>query len=284
MSLFFVDNNCDLGSELIGKLSIECIDFPYSLDGETRTFDGDYDKLVSKARKLVKVEAGVLTSRNYVSIFEQCFKRDDDVVYLYTSEKIYDTKNLLKAKEKLDKAYPDRKLLLLDTANFSIAQGLISYDLAMKYRNGATLDELEEYFYKVKNEYTLYITMDSVESLVDGGLVPSTLVSGSGLSVKPILAVDVDGKFQLIEKVSGKKKAAAKLLDYIRKYGSNVADYPVGIVYAEDATLANELRDKVIEHFGEETKVIVGRLSPNNLGLIGLGGLGISFHVKKKVV
>ena len=74
MSLFFVDNNCDLGSELIGKLSIECIDFPYSLDGETRTFDGDYDKLVSKARKLVKVGAGVLTSRNYVSIFEQCFK------------------------------------------------------------------------------------------------------------------------------------------------------------------------------------------------------------------
>ena len=284
MSLFFVDSNCDLGAEIIGKLSVECVTFPYSLDDESRTFDGDYDKLISKSRKLVKIGAGTLTSRNYVSIFEQCFKRGDDVVYLYTSEKIYSTKNLLKAKDKLNKDYPDRKLLLLDTCNFSIAQGLISYEMAMKYRNGATLEELEEYFYKIKNEYALYITMDSTQNLVDGGLVPSTLVSGSGLSVKPILSVDYDGKFQLVEKVSGKKKAAAKLLDYMRKYGSNVADYTVGIVYAEDKSLAEELRTKVIENFGEETKVIVGRFSPNNLSLVGLGGLAVSFHVKKKIV
>ena len=284
MSLFFVDSNCDLGAELIGKLSIECVTFPYSLDDENRTFDGDYDKLISKSRKLVHIGAGSLTSRNYVSIFEQCFKRGDDVLYLYTSEKIYNTKNLLKAKEKLDKEYPDRKLLLLDTCNFSIAQGLISYELAMKYRNGATLEELEEYFYKVKNEYALYITMDSVQNLIDGGLVPSTLVSGSGLSVKPILSIDYDGNFQLVEKVSGKKKAAMKLLDYMRKYGSNVADYTVGIVYAEDRILAEELKAKVIESFGEETKVVVGRFSPNNLSLIGLGGLAVSFHVKKKIV
>lgn len=284
MSLFFVDSNCDLGAELIGKLSVECVTFPYTLDDEPKTFDGDYDKLISKSRKLVEIKAGTLTSRNYVSIFEQCFKRGDDVVYLYTSEKIYSTKNLLKAKDKLVKDYPDRKLLLLDTCNFSIAQGLISYEMAMKYRNGATLDELEEYFYKIRNEYALYITMDSTKGLTDGGLVPPTLVSGSGLSVKPILSVDYDGKFQLVEKVSGKKKAAAKLLDYIRKYGSNVADYTVGIVYAEDKALAEELKAKVIENFGEETKVIVGRFSPSNLSIIGLGGLAISFHVKKKIV
>ena len=70
----------------------------------------------------------------------------------------------------------------------------------------------------------------------------------------------------------------------MRKYGSNVADYTVGIVYAEDRILAEELKAKVIESFGEETKVIVGRFSPNNLSLIGLGGLAVSFHVKKKIV
>ena len=83
--------------------------------------------------------------------------------------------------------------------------------------------------------------------LTDGGLVPTTLVSGSGLSVKPILSVDYDGKFQLVEKVSGKKKAAAKLLDYIRKYGSNVADYTVGNSYPPSGAGQSKRAEKLSE-------------------------------------
>ncbi|MBE5738226.1 MAG: DegV family EDD domain-containing protein [Clostridiales bacterium] len=284
MSLFFVDNNCDLGNELIGKMSIECIDFPYLLDGKVMTFDYDYSKLVSKSKKLLKIEALELSKENYVSIFKQCFDRGDDVIYLYASEKIFNTKNLTDAKTQLEQLYPDRKLLLIDSCSFSIGQGLISYDIAMQYRNGATISEIEEYSYKIKNEYALYLTVDTANTLVDNGLVPSTMVAGASLSVKPILTIDFDGSFQLVEKVSGKKRAVSKMVDYIRQYGSNVADYPIGIVYSDNETQANELREKVVEYFGEEAKILMGRFSPSNLSIVGVGAIGICFHVKKKSV
>ena len=80
-----------------------------------------------------------------------------------------------------------------------------------------------------------------------------------------------------------KKKAVLKLLELCRQCGTNVIDYPISVVYSNDEALANELVDKLKEHFGNEAQIFLSQLSPANAGIIGDAVLGIAFHVHKKI-
>lgn len=280
MSLFFVDNNCDLPRDLLAKMPVECINFPCTLNGEIIKFDKIYDGLGFKPNMLT-MEVSTPSTSDYVEIFKQCFYRGDDVAYVYASEKLLDTSNLMEARDLLLKDFPERKLLLIDSSNFSIAQGIISYMLALMYRNGATLDEIADYSTKIKDEFQVMLSLNSLDTLIQNGHIENTTIGGGALRVRPIVTVDSEGKFQVIDKVSGKKKSMLQLLEYIKKMGANVVDYPIGIVCNDDDSLALELKENIIKYFGEETFVIMGKFSPNNLSLIG-DGLGLCFHVKKK--
>ncbi len=281
MSLFFVDSNCDLPRELLSKMPVECINFPCTLNGEIVKFDKVYDGLGFKPNMLT-MEASSPSTSDYVEIFKQCFYRGDDVIYVYASSKLLDISNLLEAKDLLLKDFPERKLLLIDSSNFSVGQGIVSYMLMMMYRNGATLDEIAEYYDKIKDEFQVFLSLNSLTPLVEAGLVPNATISGGALRVRPIVTVDSEGKFQVVDKVSGKKKSMLQLFEFIKKLGANVVDYPIGIVYNDDDSLALELKDNLVKYFGDETFVIMGKFSPNNLSLIG-GGFGICFHVKKRI-
>lgn len=280
MSLFFVDSNCDLPRDLLTKMPVECINFPCTLNGEVIKFDKIYDGLGFKPNMLT-MEVSSPSTSDYVEVFKQCFYRGDDVIYVYASKNLISVDNLMEAKELLYKDFPNRRLLLIDSSNFSIGQGIISYMLAMMYRNGATLDEISDYYDKIKDEFQVFLSLNSLNVLSDAGLVSNASISGGALRVRPIVTVDSSGKFQVVDKVFGKKKSMLQLFEIIKKMGANVVDYPIGIVYNDDDSLALELKENLIKHFGDEVFVVMGRFSPNNLSIIG-GGLGICFHVKKR--
>ena len=88
--------------------------------------------------------------------------------------------------------------------------------------------------------------VDNVEQLYLNNLLPSNSVAGTSLNIKPILTIDIDGKFQVVDKVSGKRKALSTLITYIRQIGKNVADYPIGIVYTDNENMAIELKDEIL--------------------------------------
>lgn len=281
MSLFFVDSNCDLPRELLAKMPVECINFPCVLNGEIVKFDRVYDGL-GFTPNMLKLEPSSPSTLDYVDAFRQGFYRGDDIVYLYASKKIFDTKNLSEAIDILKQEFPSRKLLAIDTCNFSIGQGLVSYALAMKYRSGATLDELEEMANTIKAEYQVFLSLDSLDTLNQHKVLLGSQMTGGALRVRPMVTVGEVGDFELFDKVSGKKKSMLKLADYIEEYGANVVDYPIAIVYSDDDTLANELKRVLTHKFGDEAYIMLSRFSPNNRSLVG-GGIGVCFHTKRKV-
>lgn len=276
----FVDSNCDLPRELLAKMPVECINFPCILNGEIVRFDKVYDGL-GFTPNMLKLEPTSPSVDDYVEVFRQGFYRGDDIVYLYTSQKIFDTKNLSEAISVLKNEFPKRKLLAIDTCNFSIGQGLVSYALAMKYRAGATLEELEEMSKSIKDEYQVFLSLDSLDTLNHNGVLLGSQMAGGALRVRPVVTINESGEFALFDKVSGKKKSMLKLVEYIREYGANVVDFPIAIVYSDDDTLANELKSTLVREFGDEAYIMLSRFSPNNRSLIG-GGIGVCFHVKKK--
>lgn len=284
MSLFFVDSNCDLNRDYIKKLGVECIDLPYSINDKTFPFDEefDYKKFYSKYKKGVIVNNVNLSTENYMDIFSKCLDLGDDIVYVHSSQNLVDISNLISARDTLKEVYPDRKIEIIDSSNISVGQGALSIELAMMYRRGDSIDEIVEASFDKKHEYAMYFASSNCEKMRNRGLIDGSVIPGTVLNIKPIFSIDIDGKIQLVDKVSGKKKAILKLVEICRQYGKNVVDYPVAIVYSNDEASANELAEKLKEHFGSEMQISISQMSPANAGILGDSVLGLSFHVHKK--
>lgn len=286
MSLIFVDSSCDLDRDYIKKLGIECVDLPYSINDKTFSYDDDFDykKFYSKCKKGVIINNVPLKENEYIDIFDKCLSLGDDIIYIHSSSNIIDMANLVSAKNTLAEIYPDRKLELIDSENLSIGQGLISIAIAMMYRRGDSVKEIVEKSFDIKKEYAMYFATGNSEQMCNRGLIDSNSVSGSMLNIRPIYTIDVDGKVSLVDKVSGKKKSVLKLLELCRQHGSNVADYPIAVVYGNDEAIAKELYEKLKEQFGSEAQIFMTQMSPANVGVLGDSVLGISFHVHKKII
>lgn len=286
MSLFFVDSNCDLDKDYIKKLGIECIDMSYSINDKIFNFDDefDYKKFYSKCKKGVVINNVNLSSAEYINIFSKCMELGDDIIYVHSSQNLIDLANLQKAVKDLKELFPDRKLELIDSQNISIGQGALSIDLAMMYRRGDSIDEIVSASYDKKNEYAMYFASGNCEQMQNRGLIDGSIVPGTMLNIKAIFGIDCDGKIQLVDKVSGKKKAVLKLLELCRQQGENVADYPVAITYTTDEVSAKELYDKIKEYYGNEIQLSINQMSPANVGVLGDNVLGITFHVHRKII
>lgn len=284
MSLLFVDSGCDLSANHIKMLGVECINIPYSINDNVLSFsdDFDYEKFYSKYRKGVVVNVQPLSEKDYLDIFEPAIK-GDDVIYIHSSENIADLQSLKNVRDELLKKYPNRKLELIDSANISAGQGVFSYLIAKMYRNGATIDELLESANSIKNEIATYMVIDSLEELSNNGKISSNKVIGTALNIKPIIAMDIDGKIQVADKVSGRKKAINKLVDIVRQEGENVIDYPIMVTHSHAENDAKLLVDKLKECYGEDVQVLESKISPSNTAIFGLNAVGISFHVHSKI-
>ncbi len=285
MSLFFVDNSCDLDFEQIHKLGIECFGIPYLINDVEHSFDDDfsYEKFFSKVRKGVVLAHRPLTKQEYIQTLEPALSNGDDVVYVYASGKIFNSEELKKAQEKLLTKYPDRRLELIDSQNFSAGLGMIAIELALKYKNGCTIDEIVDYSFQLKNKVSTYMVIKSLENLSLNGVIDNSNFVGSSLNVNYIVAIDIDGELRVIEKVSGRKKAISKLVQAVRQQGQNITDYSLIITESQCGTEGQELVAKLKEYYGDELRVILQKMSPTSTAYVGIGAIAIAFKVHRKL-
>lgn len=286
MSLFFASSSSDLSHKTIKKLGIECINYPYKKDNNLHYFDEDFDfgGFYSKLRKGVNFDYANLNEDDLEKIFEPCFKQGDDIVFVYSSGNIVDDSAIKKVKITLEEKFPERKLCLIDSKNISIGEGMVAYLCAMLYRKGEDFQSIENKSLDIINESAFFFATNNSNKLEDNLIIEkASITGGTALNIKPIWTVNIDGKVELYDKVSGKKKCLAKLLEIIRQLGENVVDYPISIVYTFDELSANELKTKILETFGSDAQVTIARMSPNNAMLLGEDILGLSFHMHRKL-
>ena len=285
MSLLFAGSSSDLNIKTIKKLGIECVNYPYKKDGTLHHFDDDFDfaGFYSKVKKGTNFEYVQLTSADYKAIFEPCLNQGDDIIFVHSSENIINIDELKTAKLELEGKYPDRKILLIDSKNISVGEGVVAYNCALLYRKGEDLNAIEEKSLDIINESAFFFATSNSKKLENNNLVTSAITGGTALNIKPIWSVNIDGKIELFDKVSGKKKCVSRLLEIMRQYGENVADYLIEIVYTIDENSAIDLKDKILETFGSDTSVIIERMTPNNAVLIGEDVLGLAFHIHRKL-
>lgn len=287
MSLFFVDNSCDLSPQQIKSLGIECFNLHTLLDGLQIRYsedeDFDYQKFYSKVRKGMAIVNKPLTEKQYIDIFEPALEMGDDIIYVHASDCLINNEKLNSAKNKLLEKYSDRRFEIIDSKNFSAGHGSVCFKLALMYHNGNSIDEILEASYDIKDSMAMYMVTDSLEPLSSNGVIDTGAVVGTALNIKSIIAVDIDGKFRLVEKVSGKKRALSKVIQLIRQTGKNVADNIIVISSSCPDADTKSVEEQLKSYFGEDVNLLVHKISPCNTAIVGGGTMCIAFNVHKKI-
>ena len=289
MYQLFCDSNCELWYTTVKELGLNVIRMPYFSGGEEHYYDmgenTDFKAFFDRMKAGECPKTAALNEYAYMEYFEPVLARGEDIYYITFSHQMSATFQSMKAAiAALKEKYPDREIRWKDSKLISLGSGFVTYYGALKYKEGATMSELDEYLDELIEHTSIYFAVDDLTYLYRGGRVSGvSKVIGNMLGIKPILYMNKEGKIINIDKVKGKRKAIARLLDAVVQDGEDVADYRVYILEASAIEDANVLAENIREKF-PGVEVVVQTVGPVIGSHCGPGTVGVIFHCKKKEI
>ncbi len=283
MYQLFCDSNCELWHTSVKELGINVIRMPYTLNGVEYFYDmgenTDFAAFFKAMREGAVPKTSALNEFAYTEYFEPVLARGEDIYYITFSHAMSATFSAMDAAiAKLKEKYPERTVKTIDTKNICMGDGLIVYYAALKYREGASMEELDEYVKELIPHTATYFAVDDLTYLYRGGRVSGvSKVVGSLLNIKPILHFDNEGRIINIAKAKGFKKALSELKGYLKKTVCDVDKFKIFVVYADCEGAARDFVDSIKADL-PTADVVLQPIGPVIGSHCGPGTVGICFR------
>lgn len=278
-----VDSACDMSERILKDWGVYAASLRFRFEGELEEYNNNdlpaadfYQKM--RAGGIAKTSA--VNVEDFKKLFEQHLEDGKDVLYLGFSSGISTTYNSARlAAEELSAAYPDRKILTVDTLAASSGVGLLIY-LAVQQKNaGATIEEVAQYVTDLRLKLCHWFTVDDLQYLKRGGRVsPTAAFVGGVLGIKPVMHVDNAGKLIPMSKVRGRRAALQAMADQYGKLVDTSISAPVYISHGDcmnDVELLKKLlKDQYnadVEIVSDVGPVIGAHSGPGTLALFFVG-------------
>ena len=287
MYRLFCDSNCELWHTTVKELGLEVIRMPYILDGEEIYYDmgenTDFKAFFDKMRAGSTPKTSALNEYNYIEYFEPVLARGEDIYYITFSHQMSGTFNAMKrAIEELKEKYPERTIRYKDSKTICMGSGFVTYYGALKYKSGASMDELDAYLDDVIAHTGTYFVVDDLTYLYRGGRISGVSKTiGNLLRLKPVLHINEEGVIINVDKFMGMKRSLAQLRTYVREKGLDVNKYKVIVVHADCEEEAKNFIESLKAEFGE-LDIILQPVGPVIGAHCGPGTIGLIFHCSEK--
>lgn len=287
MYRLFCDSNCELWHTTVKELGLEVIKMPYILDGEEIYYDmgenTDFKAFFNKMRAGSTPKTSALNDFNYIEYFEPVLARGEDIYYITFSHKMSGTFNAMKrAIEELKEKYPERTIRYKDSKTICMGSGFVTYYGALKYNEGASMDELDAYLDDIIEHTGTYFVVDDLTYLYRGGRISGVSKAiGNLLRLKPVLHINEEGVIVNVDKFMGMKRSLAQLRTYVREKGQDVDKYKVIVVHADCEEEAKNFAESLKAEFGE-LDIILQPVGPVIGAHCGPGTIGLIFHCSSK--
>ncbi len=287
MFKFFCDSNCELWHTTVKELGIEVIRMPYTLNGEESFYDmgenTDFSAFFNAMREGATAKTSALNEYDYINYFEPVLKEGNDIFYVTFSHQMSATFNAMDAAiASLKEKYPDREIRAVDSKSISLGSGFITYYAALKYKEGATMDELEAFVNELAPHTAIYFAVESLVYLHRGGRVSGvSKVFGELLGIKPVLCFNDEGKIINIAKAKGFKKALEALRAYMREKADDVKNYKVFVLHADCEETGKKFVEDIRAEY-PEAEIELQPVGPVIGAHCGPGTIGLIFHAKER--
>jgi DegV family protein with EDD domain len=247
------DSGCDLPYDFLQERNIDFIPFKVELDGE------EYDDITKIQAKTVydamrngkSPKTSQASPTKLKEIFTKLAESKQAGIYIAFSSELSGTyQTACMIREQVLEEFPELDLTIIDTKAASLGHGLIVYHAAQLVKAGASKEKIiqETNFYCNHMEHLF--TVDNLEYLRRGGRVSrASAFVGGLLNIKPLLNVE-DGKLIPLEKIRGKKKVLARILELMEERGVDLQNQMIGISHGDDEETALLMKKMIEEKFG----------------------------------
>lgn len=217
--------------------------------------------------------------------FEKILKEGKSILHIAFSSALSGScNNVVMTANELMEDYPDRKIMVFDSLNASLGEGVSVYRAVELWKEEKSMEEVYDILMEERDHVNVSFTVNDLYHLQRGGRVSkTTAVVGSLVNIKPILAVTSTGELKSDGTVRGRKKSLKTLVARLEEsldldsYGK---DRLVAVLHGDCIDDAKAVADMVKE-LGF-TNVIINDVSPSIGTHAGPGVVGLINYGKKR--
>lgn len=217
--------------------------------------------------------------------FEQILKEGKNILHIAFSSALSGScGTVIMISNELMEQYPDRKILVFDSLNASLGEGVSVYRAVELRKAGKDMEEVYDVLMEERDYVNVSFTVDDLNHLQRGGRVSkTTAVVGSLVNIKPILTVTASGELKADGTVRGRKKSLKTLVTRmeasldLNSYGK---DRMVAVIHGDCLEDARSVAD-MVKSLGF-TNVVINDVSPSIGTHAGPGVVGLVFYGKQK--
>src|SRR5699024_8351497 len=197
---------------------------------------------------------------------EKILKEGKNILHIAFSSALSGScNNVVMTANELLEDYPDRKIMVFDSLNASLGEGVSVYRAVELWKEGKSMEEVYDILMEERDHVNVSFTVNDLYHLQRGGRVSkTTAVVGSLVNIKPILVVTSTGELKSDGTVRGRKKSLKTLVARLEEsldldsYGK---DRMVAVLHGDCYDEAKSVADMVKE-LGF-TNVIINDVSPS---------------------
>ncbi|WP_145023732.1 DegV family protein [Paenibacillus sp. Y412MC10] len=169
----------------------------------------------------------------------------------------------------------DPDITIVDSKSASYGFGLLVVHAARLAAEGKTAEEIVRSVEEVRRQRKLYFLVDTLEYLQKGGRIgKAAAMIGNLLNIKPILSIDEEGIIYAVEKVRGRKKALARILERFREDLGGVQNINVAVGHTADPASAEPVLEDLSRDFRLQ-EVVLTNIGPVVGTHVGPGTLAV---------
>ena len=283
-----VDSCGDFTPEVLEKLDVDMLGFPYILDGveylddiwESQTPKEFYDKIRGGAR----ASTSAIPLGRYLQLFEACAEEGTPTIYLCLTGGLSSSASVARnAAEQIRQAHPGFEIYVIESTPSATTE-LLTLEAVRQRKNGLTARQLASWLEEAKNYMHGYFTLDGLDQLAAGGRIPPTAAQlSTKLDIKVTLSYDMSGTLVLVGMNRGRKKALRSLIKSFLENRDPDLSLPAVIVTADAEKDGDWLEAAVRKEKGCEDMIILrGSVGPILGSHVGPGMVAFGFWGKDR--
>ena len=259
--VIYTDSACDIYPEVLAQWGVGCVSLAFRFDHIDQDFKNE-DMPIGEFYKNMRdghvAKTNAVNSESFREVFDKVLADGKDLLYLGFSSGLSTTFQQGKlAAEDLAAAYPDRKIIAIDTLCASAGEGLLVKLALDKKNSGATLEETAAYVNELIPKLAHWFTVEDLVYLKRGGRVsPAVALVGGMLNIKPVMHVDDEGHLIKVGTVRGRKASLAALADKLMETADDPANGTFFISHGDCDADAQTLCDMIVARGGNKVELI----------------------------
>jgi len=276
------ETNSDMSQEFLTSNDVLVIPHYYNVE-EDMYGDGNELTIVEFYNEMrAGKKAGTAASNPAVieEKFTEVAKAGKDILHIsFSSQLSCGCQNIINGGNAIKEDYPDFNIEVVDTLSGTLGEGMILQLAVELKKEGKTMAEVAQALREAVSHVNVLLTVDDLDTLYRGGRLSKTsAVVGGMIGIKPIIAINAEGKLAATGKARGRKKAFNMLLETMENNMGSYKDKQVfvGIAHGDAQEDALVLKKMIEEKFGID-KFVIEPIGPSIGAHTGPGAIGLAF-------